>query len=120
MIQLTDKQNMSSKKQKVCYVCIKGFSTDDNNTKYDKVRDHCYNTGKSRETAHDICNLRYQIPKEIPVVFFNGSHFIIKKLAKHFQGQFECLGEKIEKYITFSVSIKKEIDNGNWQWQFWQ
>ena len=61
-------------------------------------------------------NLRYKTPKEIPVVFHNGStydnHFIIKRLAKEFDGQFECLGENTEKYITFSVPIKKELDNG--------
>ena len=36
-------------------------------------------------------------------------HFIIKELAKEFKGEFECLGENTEKYITFSVPIKKEI-----------
>ena len=34
-------------------------------------------------------------PKEIPVMFHNGSnydyHFIIKELAEEFEGQFECL-----------------------------
>ena len=38
-------------------------------------------------------------------------------LAVEFEGPFECLGENTEKYITFSVPIKKEttkIDkNGN-------
>ena len=29
-----------------------------------------------------------------------------------FDGQFECLGENTEKYITFSVLIKKQVDNG--------
>ena len=47
--------------------------------------------------------------KEIPVVFHNGStydyHFIIKQLAKGFGVQFECLGENVEKYVTFSVYI---------------
>ena len=38
-------------------------------------------------------------------------HFIIKQLAKKFKGQFECLGENTEKYISFSVPIKKELDN---------
>ena len=33
-------------------------------------------------------------------------------MAKEFKGNFECLGEKTEKYITFSVPIKKEHDNG--------
>ena len=59
--------------------------------------------------------MRHKIPKEIPVVFHNGSiydyHFIIKELAKEFESNFECLGENIEKYITFSVPIKKKIDN---------
>ena len=77
-----------------------------------KVRDHCHYTGKFRGAAHSICNLRYKTPKEIPVVFHNGStydyHFIIKQLAKEFDGQFECLGENTEKYIIFSVPIKED------------
>ena len=81
-----------------------------------KVRDHCHYTGKYRGAAHSICNLNYKIPKEIPVVFHNGStydyHFIIKQLAREFKGNFECIGENTEKYITFSVPIKKEHDNG--------
>ena len=54
-------------------------------------------------------------------MFHNGStydyRFIIKELTEEFEGEFECLGENIEKYITFSVSIKREITrkdrNGN-------
>ena len=38
-------------------------------------------------------------------------HFIIKELAEEFKGEFECLGENTEKYISFSVPIKKEHDN---------
>ena len=64
-----------------------------------------------------MCDIRYKIPKEVPVVFHNGStydyHFIIKELAKEFNGNFECLGENTVKYITFSVPIKKEIRNKN-------
>ena len=113
MIPLTKKEEKKHNKQKVCHICKKRFSTDDNNKKYHKVRDHCHYTGKYRGAAHDICDLRYKIPKEIPVVFHNGStynyHFIIKELAEEFEGEFECLGENTEKYVTFSVSIKKEI-----------
>ena len=58
--------------------------------------------------------MRYKIPKEIPVVFHNGStydyYFIIKELVKEFDGNFECLGENTEKYITFSVPTKKKIE----------
>ena len=30
---------------------------------------------------------------------------------KEFDGNFECFGENTEKYITFSVPIKKKIEN---------
>ena len=82
-----------------------------------KVRHHCHFTGKYRGAAHNMCNLRYKIPKNIRVIFHNGStydyHFIIKELACEFDGNFECLGENTEKYITFSVPIKKRIENKN-------
>ena len=82
-----------------------------------KVRVHCHYTGKYRGAAHNICNLRYKVSKEIPVVFHNGStydnHFIIRELVKEFEGNFDCLGENTEKYITFSVPLKKKIDNKN-------
>ena len=72
-------------------------------------------TGKYRGAAYDICNLSYITPKKILVAFHNGStydyHFTIKELADEFVGQFECLGENTEKCITFSASIKKELDN---------
>ena len=59
--------------------------------------------------------LKYKVPKEIPVVFHNGYtydyHFIIKELVKEFEGNFDCLNENTEKYITFSVPIKKKIEN---------
>ena len=119
MIPLTNEKRKSYEKQKVCFICEKEFSTDKNNEKefklYHKVRDHCHYTGKYRGAAHNICNLHYKIPKEIPVVFHNGStydyHFIIKQLAKEFNGKFNCLGENTEKYITFSVPVKKEAYN---------
>ena len=82
-----------------------------------KVRDHCHNTGNYRGATHSICNLRYKVLKEIPAVFHNGStydyHFIIKYLAREFNGHFDCLGENTEKYITFSVPINKVINNEN-------
>ena len=50
---------------------------------------------------------------EIPVVFHNGSkcdyHFIIKELAKEFEGLFECIGDNSEIYKKLPVPIKKEV-----------
>ena len=67
---LTNEEKESYENQKICYICEKEFCTDKNNK---KVRDHCHYTGKYRGAAHSICNLRYKIPREIPVVFHNGS-----------------------------------------------
>ena len=121
MTPLTYEENKCYKKIKVCYICKKVFNTDKNDGNtfklYHKVRDHCHYTEKFRGATHNICNLRYKISKEIPVVFHNGStydyHFIIKELAKEFEGQFKCLGEDTGKCITFSVTIKKELDKGS-------
>ena len=48
-------------------------------------------------------------------MFHNGStygyHLITKDLAEEFEGQFKCLGENTEIYITFSVSIKIKLYN---------
>ena len=97
MIPLTSKERKLHSKQKVCYICKKRFSTDDDSKKYHKVRNRCQQTGKYGEGAHDICNLTYKIPKEIPVAFHDSSTYdyklIIKELANEFKGQFDCLGE---------------------------
>ena len=100
---------------KVTNICKGGFINYDK--KYRKVKDHCYHTGKYRGASHSKCSLAYKTQKEIPITFHNGSkcdyHFVIKELVKEFDENFECLGENTEKYITFSVPIKKEIKNKN-------
>ena len=110
MIPLTTEEKIYHNEQEIYYIC----KSDKKNY---KVRDHCHYTGKYRGAAHNMCNLRYKIPKEIPIVFHNGStydyNFIIKELVKEFDGNFECLGENTGKYITFSVPIKKKIENKN-------
>ena len=110
MIPLTTEEKIYHNGQEIYYICKKEFDK-----KNYKVSDHCHYTGKYREAAHNICNLRYKILKEIPVLFHNRStydyHFIIKELVKEFDGNFECLGENTEKYITFSIPLKKKIEN---------
>ena len=113
IIPLTTEEKTNFNNQKVWYICKKEFDTIDK--KNYKVRDHCHYTVKYRGAAHNVCNLRYKVPKEIPIVFHNGStydyHFIIKDLVKEFEGNFDCLGENTEKYITFSLPLKKKIFN---------
>ena len=124
IIPLTKEEKINYNDQKVCYICKIEFDTIDTTKSSSleskenyKVRDHCHYIGKYRGAPHNICNLRYKAPKEIPLVFHNGStydyHLIIKELVKEFDGNFDCLGENTEKYITFSVPLKKKIENKN-------
>ena len=120
MIPLTDDEIKYYEKRKYCHICKRKFCTDENGKNkfklYCKVRDRCHYTGKFRGAAHSICNLRYKIQWESPVVLHNGStydcHFIIKELAKQFEGNMECIGENMEKYITFKVPLKTINENG--------
>ena len=121
MIPLTHEENDSYENQSVCHTCQKEFifgiarCSENMYSKYRRHRDHIHYTGKHRGAVHNICNLRYKTPKEIPTVFHNGStydfHFVIQELTKEYEGQFECLGKIVKKYITFSVPIKKKLDN---------
>ena len=103
MIPLTNREIKSYGKEKVCHICKEKFCNNKN-----KSQNHCHYTGKFRGAAHGECNLRYKVPKEIPVVFHNGStydyHFIIKKLVEEFEGEFECLGENRKIYYFFSAA----------------
>ena len=87
---------------KLCYIwekrILKKLAESKN---YQKVRGHGHYTDKYRGAVHNICNLELNVPNQISVVFRSGStydcHFIIKELAKEFEGQFECLGENTDK-----------------------
>ena len=50
----------------------------------DRVHNYCHLSGKFRGAAHEVCNLKYKIPKFFPVVFHNlsgyDSHLFIKTL----------------------------------------
>ena len=76
-----------------------------------KTKDHCHYTRKFRGAAHNICNLRCKVPENIPILIHNAScdtHFIINQLAEEFKGELNCVGENMEKYISFSAPIMKK------------
>lgn len=83
MLSLTvkDWNHIKSKKR---YICNDKFDYKDR--KYEKVKDHFHFTETYRGAAHSIFNLRYSVPREIPIVIHNGSiyeiHLIIKNSRK--------------------------------------
>ena len=94
MLPLTKEGLITYQYTEVCYICgrktLKQFAED---IVYRKVRDQYHYTGKYRGAAHNICNLRFNVPNEIPVVFHRVSsydyHFIIKELVIEFEGELE-------------------------------
>ena len=64
------------------------------------VRGHCHYTGEYKGAANIMCNLKYRVPKKIPLAFHNGSNydynFIIKELAEEFKKPFTCFGETLK------------------------
>ena len=118
MIPLTNEGNKSYKKQEKCHTCKEKFcmdKDDENYTNRKKIKGHSHYTGKFRGAAHSKCNLNHKDPKDIRIIIHNANydtHFIINQLAEEFKGVINFTGENKEKYITFSVPIKKECDNG--------
>ena len=52
---------------------------------------------------------------DIPVVFHDGSNYdfnlIITELAKEFRAEMKCIPLNTDKYMSFSIPLKKEIRN---------
>ena len=98
-------------------MCKEKFCMDKDDKDYinrKKFKDHCHYTGKFRGAADSKCNLNYKVQKEIPIAIHNATYdtqFILNQLAIEFKGELNCIGDNMEKYITFSVPIKKECDN---------
>ena len=81
-----------------CWICEKLIDDDD-----EKVRDHCYVTGKFRGAAHWSCNINLQLTKKVPVIFHNlrgyDSHLIFYELDK-FDVKIDVIPTRIEKYMA--------------------
>ena len=78
-----------------CHICFKELGEN-------KVRNHCHYSGLYRGAAHTMSNLRYKIPKYIPVVFHNlagyDAHLFIHELDKH-MSHMGVIAKNIEDYI---------------------
>ncbi|XP_057310023.1 uncharacterized protein LOC130648021 [Hydractinia symbiolongicarpus] len=104
MQDLTDEELQRYNNSDKYHICKRHFNEDM------RVADHCHFTGKFRGAAHRSCNLRYKVPKYIPIVFHNLSgydaHLFIKELAKQYGDEkITLIAENKEKYISFSLDV---------------
>ena len=92
IIPLTQVENNRCNEQEICYICEEKFCVDKDDKDYvnrKKVKDHCHYTGEFKGPAHNICNLKYKVPKEFPIKIHNATYdtdFIINQLAIEFKG----------------------------------
>ena len=109
---LSKEQQESHENAKICYIYREKFENKYvKDKKHHKAWDHCHYTGECSIGVHSICNLKYSVPKQIPIAFYDGSnydyHFITKELAEEVKKQFTWSGENTEKNITFTFPIEK-------------
>ena len=122
MIPLSEEENKSYEEQEISHICKKkkfylnendenendenenDENENDENEKYRIVKDHCHYAGKFRGAAHNYCNSRYKVSKNIPIVIHNArydTHFIINQLAEEVKGEFGCIGKNMENIYYF-------------------
>ena len=79
------------------WICKKLIDNDE-----EKVRDHCHVTGKFRVAALKICNVNFQLTKNLPVIFHNlkgyDSHLIFNELDK-LDVKIKVIPNGLEKYV---------------------
>ena len=85
----------------LCHICNEELDED-------RLRDHCHLSGKIRGDAHEVCNLKYTVPKFFPVVFDNLSGYdsplFIKTLGNS-EEDISCIPNNIENYIFFTKQV---------------
>ena len=111
MIPLTNEQQESLREIKIYYICQSSLIINSIMTKVFVKLKRIVIMLVNTEVINIVS--KYRLPKEILVIFYNGSnydyYFSIKEPAKEFKGEFICLEEKAKKYKTFSVPITKEV-----------
>ena len=94
-----------------CFICNGSFDNV-------KVKDYCSLTGKFRGAAHNICQIKYKVPKFFPVIIHNLSgydaHLFIKNLGVT-DGKINCIPSNEEKYISFTKQIVVDTFEGKKQ-----
>lgn len=104
---MTAEQQNDFHNAKVCHMCEKMFNIDGSDV---KCIDHSHITGRYRGAAHQSCNLMFQEPRMVPVVFHNlryDLHLLIESLASIGSGRVDIIPTTTEEYISFTKTFSK-------------
>ena len=86
----------------LCLICNEELGND-------RVRDHCHLSGKFRgAAAHEVCNLKYKVPKFFPVVFHNLSGYDSRQFINTLwnnEADISCIPNIEKNYISFTKQV---------------
>jgi hypothetical protein len=120
-LNMTQEQEEAFQKETCCQACKKDLGTD-------RVRHHGHLSGKYISALHNTCNLQLKYRKKcervdggwmqnyffIPIILHNlkgyDAHIIMSALGKQ-KGKINCIGQNMEKYISFSLNNLRFIDS---------
>ena len=89
----------------LCYICNEELGED-------RVRDHCHLSGKFRDAAHEVYNLKYKVPKFSQLYFTISLAMIVTYLLKHWEIAKEIfLVYQIMKKTTFLSRKRSSLTN---------
>ena len=98
---LTKYDKLAYDNSTLCHICNEKHGED-------RVHYHCHLSGKFRGAAHEVCNLKYKVPKFFSVVFHNlsgyDSHLFIKTLGNS-EGDIFYMPNNEENYISFTKQV---------------
>ena len=96
---MSEKDEQLFQQSNSCWICKKLIDNDE-----EKVRDHCYVTGKFTGAASWDCNINFQLNKKVPVIFHHlrgyDGHLILNELDK-FDVKINVIPNGLEKYMAF-------------------
>lgn len=97
-INISEEQSKQLTEARDCSICSELLLDD-------RVFDHDHLNGAFRGIAHSYCNLRFKLPKFIPVFFHNlsgyDSHLFIRELGE-MPGRLKVIAKTKENYISFT------------------
>ena len=98
---MTKQDKLVNDSSTLCHICNEELDND-------WVRDHCHLSGKFRDAAHEVCNLKYKVPTFFPVIFHNlsgyNSHIFIKTLGSS-EGDISCIQNNEENFTSFTKQV---------------
>ena len=84
----------------ICWICKQELNMD-------KVRYHCYVTGKFRGAAQNKCNINSRLSRKLPIIFYNlqgyDGHIIFKEFD-NFNVDISVIPKGIDKYMSIIVN----------------